>query len=75
MKTVDIDGGRVETPWLNTAEAAAYCGMSESAFLKKAKNVLPYAGTEKCRKYLPDILDIWIVRGYRTVERVYDEFV
>lgn len=75
VKLIDVDGAKVETPWLNTSEAAAYCGMSESTFLKKAKDVLPYAGTAKSRRYLPKILDCWIMRGYRTVERVYEDYV
>jgi hypothetical protein len=75
MKTVVVEEVSVSTPWLNTAEAAAYCGMSETAFLKRAKDVLPYAGTEKSRRYLPGVLDVWIVRGYRTVERCYEEFI
>jgi len=60
MKRVEVRKNRVvETPWLRIEDAAAYCGLSRSAFDERAKHV-PHAGDERLRLYHTQVLDRWI---------------
>jgi hypothetical protein len=52
-------GVYIETPWLRIEEAAAYCGISRSSFVDRAKN-LPYGGDDDCRLYNVSILDKFV---------------
>lgn len=60
MKRVEVRKNRVvETPWLRIDDAAAYCGLSRSAFDERAARV-PHAGDERLRLYHVKVLDLWI---------------
>jgi len=59
MKRIEIRGKIVETPWLRTAEAAAYVGLSRTAFDNRACNV-PHGGNTRTRIYHVGILDKWV---------------
>lgn len=68
MKRVEIkkekDGRMktVETPWLRIEEAAAYCGISRSAFCERSEACgVPHGGDEIIRLYNTRILDAWIM--------------
>ncbi|MBW2653634.1 MAG: helix-turn-helix domain-containing protein [Deltaproteobacteria bacterium] len=60
IKKVTFKNGKVIlTPWLRIEEAAAYCGLSRSAFTDHTRN-LPHAGNERTRLYNIKILDDWL---------------
>ncbi len=67
MKRVEINliegssvtGKVVSTPWLRSDEAAVYCGISETGFLKRAQN-LPHSGNEEMILYHTSVLDAFI---------------
>jgi hypothetical protein len=64
MKEVAIereDGKKrlIATPWLNTGEAAVYCGLSRTTFDKRAAGI-PCGGTGRHRRYHVDVLDKWV---------------
>jgi len=60
MKEVALKNGKVvRTPWLRIEEAAAYCGLSRSAFVAHAR-ALPHAGNERTRLYNVKTLDAWL---------------
>jgi hypothetical protein len=67
MKQVAIRSGIVvSSPWYNTVEAAAHCGMSRSTFTEKAtRGGLPCGGDANNRRYRVDDLDRWIVNGFQ----------
>lgn len=53
------DGTKISSPWLRIDEAAAYCGMARSSFMRRAAQV-PYGGTYSLRTYHVDVLDAWM---------------
>lgn len=59
MKQVSVKDRIVETPWLRIEEAAAYCGLSRSAFDERSQRV-PHAGDDRTRLYHVSILDKWV---------------
>ena len=60
MKEISLKDGRIiKTPWLRIDEAAAYCGLSRTAFTKHAQ-ALPHGGDPRTRLYDEKILDAWI---------------
>ena len=59
MKQVSVKDRIVETPWLRIEEAAAYCGLSRSAFDERSQHV-PHAGDDRTRLYHVSILDKWV---------------
>jgi len=60
MKRIEIKAGKfVETPWLRTVEAAAYVGLSRTAFELRAFKV-PHGGNSRTRIYHVDVLDRWV---------------
>ena len=60
MKRVEMKKGRViETPWLRVDEAAAYCGLSRTAFVERSAPI-PYEGDESIRIYHVNVLDAFI---------------
>lgn len=59
MKQVTVKDRIVETPWLRIEEAAAYCGLSRSAFDERSQHV-PHAGDDRTRLYHVSILDKWV---------------
>lgn len=60
MKEVTLKNGKVvKTPWLRIEEAAAYCGLSRSAFNDHSRD-LPHSGNERTRLYNVKILDAWL---------------
>jgi len=67
MKQIKIKPGVVIlSPWYNTLEAAAHCGMARSTFMQKAcKTGLPSSGDVNNRRYKVEDLDRWIVNGFR----------
>jgi hypothetical protein len=52
-------GVYIETPWLRIEEAAAYCGISRSSFMARARN-LAHAGDDNCRLYHVRLLDQFV---------------
>ncbi len=52
-------GVYIETPWLRIEEAAAYCGISRSSFMARARN-LAHAGDDDCRLYHVRLLDQFV---------------
>ena len=60
MKEVSLKNGKtIKTPWLRIEEAAAYCGLSSSAFTDHARD-LPHGGNSRTRIYNTKILDAWL---------------
>lgn len=60
MKKVIMDKGReIETPWLDSEEAAVYCGVSRSYFYDHADEI-PSSGQHKARKFKTADLDAWM---------------
>ena len=59
MKQVKVKDRIVETPWMRIEEAAAYCGLSRSAFDERSQQV-PHAGDDRMRLYHVAILDKWL---------------
>jgi hypothetical protein len=60
MKRIEIKPGRIiETPWLRIEEAAAYCGISRTAFEDRAMRV-PRGGDAKLPLFNCDVLDKWM---------------
>lgn len=60
MKEVTLKKGKIiKTPWLRIEEAAAYCGLSRSAFNDHSRD-LPHSGNERTRLYNVKILDAWL---------------
>ena len=49
----------IESPWLRVEEAAAYCGISRTAFTQRAHR-LPYGGDHIIKLYHINILDAFI---------------
>ncbi|MEI6315224.1 MAG: hypothetical protein WCO89_10170 [Syntrophus sp. (in: bacteria)] len=49
----------IESPWLRVEEAAAYCGISRTAFTQRAHR-LPYGGDRIFKLYHINILDAFI---------------
>ncbi len=49
----------IESPWMRTDDAAAYCGISRTAFRKRAYR-LPHGGDESLRLYHVSMLDAFI---------------
>jgi hypothetical protein len=58
VKRIEVKGKLIETPWLRSDEAAAYVGLSRSAFDLRAKR-LPHTGV-RVRLYDSRILDAWL---------------
>lgn len=55
------DGTTVVSPFLRVKHAAAYCGLSRSAFVSRAERVgLPSTGDKGARIYKADILQAWV---------------
>jgi hypothetical protein len=50
----------IQSPWYRTEDAAAYCGLSRSAFDDRAF-ALPHAGKYALRIYHEKILDQWLM--------------
>jgi len=67
MKQIKINPGIVvSSPWYNTMEAAAHCGMARSTFTEKAcKGGLPIGGDANNKRYKVEDLDRWIANGFR----------
>ena len=66
MKEVALKNGKtIKTPWLRIEEAAAYCGLSRSAFTEHsiARNI-PHSGNERTRLYNTKVLDAWLNGNY-----------
>lgn len=60
MKEIKLSKEKsLKTPWLRVSEAAAYCGISRSTFLRYADQ-LPHGGSSRTRIYHVKILDAWI---------------
>jgi hypothetical protein len=59
MKQVPVGDKIVQTPWLRIDEAAAYCGLSRSAFDDRSIR-LPHAGDDRMRLYHVETLDRWL---------------
>lgn len=59
MKQVSVKDRVVETPWLRIDEAAAYVGLSRSAFDERSLRV-PHGGDDRLRLYHVSILDKWV---------------
>ena len=61
MKEVDLEDGHkvIKTPWLRVEEAATYCGISKTRFLKSSKD-LPHGGDDRTRIYHIKVLDAWM---------------
>ena len=60
MKEIIFKAGKViRTPWLRIEEAAAYCGLSRSAFTDHART-LPHSGNDRTRLYNVKTLDAWL---------------
>ena len=66
MKEVTLSNGRtIKTPWLRIEEAAAYCGLSRSAFTEHSMaRDIPHSGNERTRLYNTKILDAWLNGNY-----------
>jgi hypothetical protein len=66
MKQIEIKPGIVVlSPWYNTVEAAAHCGMARSTFTEKAtKGGLPCGGDVNNKRYQVEVLDQWISHGF-----------
>ena len=61
MKEVELKNGKkVTTPWLRVDEAAAYCGISRSTFVKYAGEKLPHGGSSRTKLYDINMLNAWI---------------
>lgn len=64
MKEVTLSNGRtIKTPWLRIEEAAAYCGLSRSAFTDHSRK-LPHGGNDRTRLYNVKTLDAWLNGDY-----------
>ena len=60
MKEINFKNGKViTTPWLRIEEAAAYCGLSRSAFNDHSSD-LPHSGGKRTRLYHVNVLDAWL---------------
>ena len=60
MKEITLKNGKViKTPWLRIEEAAAYCGLSRSAFNDHSSD-LPHSGGKRTRLYHVKVLDSWL---------------
>ena len=66
MKEVTLSNGRtIKTPWLRIEEAAAYCGLSRSAFTEHSMSKdIPHSGNERTRLYNIKVLDAWLNGTY-----------
>ena len=61
MKEVELKNGKkVTTSWFRIDEAAAYCGISRSTFVKYAGENLPHGGGSRTKLYDINILNAWI---------------
>jgi hypothetical protein len=67
MKQIKLRPGIVvSSPWYNTVEAAAHCGMARSTFIEKAtRGGLPCCGDANNKRYQVEDLDRWITNGFR----------
>jgi hypothetical protein len=65
MKQIEVKPGIVVlSPWYNTVEAAAHCGMARSTFTEKAiRGGLPCGGDVNNKRYQAEDLDRWIANG------------
>ena len=60
MKEIIRKNGRnIESCWLNVNEAAAYCGLTKSGFMNRARD-LPHGGDSGTKLYHVEVLDAWI---------------
>ena len=60
MREIITKNGKfVKTPWLTVDGAAAYCGLTRSGFMNRAKD-LPHGGDSDTRLYHVEVLDAWI---------------
>lgn len=60
MKEIHLKNGRIiKTTWFRIDEAAAYCGLSRTAFTMHTKE-LPHGGNNRTRLYDEKILNAWI---------------
>ena len=62
IKIVKVDKNTtLRTQWLNTQEAATYCGMSVESFYKKNKVLpMPYGGSDRTKRYFIPVIDAWM---------------
>jgi hypothetical protein len=67
MKQIKVKPGIVVlSPWYNTVEAAAHCGMARSTFTEKSiKGGLPCGGDVNNKRYQAEDLDRWVANGFR----------
>jgi hypothetical protein len=59
MKEIITKKGIIKTPWFRVDEAADYCGLSTTDFMKYAKD-LPCYGNARIKVYHVDTLDEWL---------------
>jgi len=61
-------GISIESPWLFTEEAAAYCGLTEVEFIELSKG-LPHSGNKTIWLYHVEILDAWIRNRFKKIKK------
>lgn len=60
MKTININGKSISTPWLSREEAAAYLDISEATFSRLNKQLpCPHGGTATCARFHAQVLTAW----------------
>ncbi|WP_028316667.1 hypothetical protein [Desulfatibacillum aliphaticivorans] len=68
MKQVVLEGGRtIETPWMNSDEAMAYCCMKKKKFERVTKKYdVPYSGSPNARTWNQADLDVMMQKMRNT---------